>query len=741
MIPRINLVYLFIFFSISLFMLPDLVQAQRKLKWKDVYPYLESGDLKNGLPIVREFLLSEPDHSSANFQMANIYLERFYSMDPLTQFDTRVKNAERANLHFIKSKVLVDEKEAKRNSKYYSNFETLNDKGKMKVDPEFIVQIVDSGFYAVDHFLKKGKIVHYHFTKGVENYDRSGKYYDQINRKYPTLKELYLQYDDKVKELLDKMITTYDSALYHLDQLKLALGDYPIEDYLPQYQERTIKTYRLDGLDTDTNFLQNNLSLWNYGKWAKEINSTVNGEIDDLRQSIQKNHAKFLSTEDRIKELDPLLDSIALVTLDRSLVFRLRRYDPSTFLLPLLQYQEKKQDLYKTNYFDLQRTQDQNRKLNLLGRGIHQSNQLTAFLEETEERSDALALFKQRDYISKNFTNEAAYLDFLKNEKKKVNEYKTSFADSIYDILMTASYDPMSPPQLHSFKERTFPTKVVGFRQDMLIGNNAITLYKLENAEGAELYGGAFFNQKNSRYNVFIAKVISDEVLWLKEFNEKIDDNDTDNYLGGITATSDGYAFNLFLSNRETGDTKNLIFSLDNEGEITNRMSSFSSKFPRSILYNEFNSSYTCIYHGEAYYNQLEHEGEAEVINLNKDQFVFWRSKFNLNGTIEALFSFGEETLLIGNLREISFEDGKSQKNNYISPFGIQLSAQGERISFQVFDSGRSYFTNNVVKVNSEQINLIGYTGSSRQAAFMAQPDVHHIISSDLDTVYKRIGF
>ena len=109
--------------------------AAQDLKYKDIYPLIESRNFSDAVPRVREFLLQEPDHPSANFQLAIIYERRYQGYDPITQYRPAMKNAENAKLLFLKAQMLIDEREIKRNGKkYYTNFAKLDNRGKLTVE-------------------------------------------------------------------------------------------------------------------------------------------------------------------------------------------------------------------------------------------------------------------------------------------------------------------------------------------------------------------------------------------------------------------------------------------------------------------------------------------------------------------------------------------------------------------------------------------------------------------------------
>ena len=74
----------------------------QELKYKDIYPLVESRNFSDAVPRLREFLLQEPDHPSANLQLALIYKRRYQSYDPIMQHRPAMKNAENSKFTFNK---------------------------------------------------------------------------------------------------------------------------------------------------------------------------------------------------------------------------------------------------------------------------------------------------------------------------------------------------------------------------------------------------------------------------------------------------------------------------------------------------------------------------------------------------------------------------------------------------------------------------------------------------------------
>ena len=96
----------------------------QKLKYKDIYPLLETKNYDSGIPTLRKFL-SDPknaDHANGNYQMGLYYESRVDEMD-LIKDSTTIQVATDSAIYFLaRGKQLITEKELKKNDDYYQAF-------------------------------------------------------------------------------------------------------------------------------------------------------------------------------------------------------------------------------------------------------------------------------------------------------------------------------------------------------------------------------------------------------------------------------------------------------------------------------------------------------------------------------------------------------------------------------------------------------------------------------------------
>ncbi|WP_420318338.1 hypothetical protein [Ekhidna sp.] len=95
----------------------------QKIKYKDLYPILEAKNYDEGIPKLKQYL-NDGDHkkeANPNLQMGIWLHSRLMNLENAN--NTKISQVGDSALFFLnKAKGLIDEKELKRNDKYYQEF-------------------------------------------------------------------------------------------------------------------------------------------------------------------------------------------------------------------------------------------------------------------------------------------------------------------------------------------------------------------------------------------------------------------------------------------------------------------------------------------------------------------------------------------------------------------------------------------------------------------------------------------
>ena len=91
---------------------------------------------------------------------------------------------------------------------------------------------------------------------------------------------------------LEELENSFDSTIYYLQNYQTAIKNYPIKNYNQKYKLLPIETYRLHGL-TGSDFLKDEIPIWNYGTWVKNVRQVIKTDIEDMRNQINKADQKL----------------------------------------------------------------------------------------------------------------------------------------------------------------------------------------------------------------------------------------------------------------------------------------------------------------------------------------------------------------------------------------------------------------------------------------------------------------
>ena len=320
-------------------------------KYKDIFPQIISANSENSFEILNSYLQNNLDHPNANLRVALIYADRYKSTDALREYEKAIALAEQAKIKLFKARLVLTEKEVKKNEEYYFG---LSNVSGAPVYSE-LTNLIISEEQQVAEFLQKAPVIFSQFISSVEKYDQAVKTFAGIVGSYASLKELYLLYDDSLKQQLTTLKGDYDSTKVYFDNYLKSRNEYKLNAISQTYSENTINVYRLDGLVTQINFLQPKIALWNYSSWVDSVNLVISETIDGLRKDLYDNEKKLrIGVEEASKTNKP--DSFNVIHADKALVFNLLKYDYKNAIVPLLHYYEFKQqfiiDQKRQTYFD-----------------------------------------------------------------------------------------------------------------------------------------------------------------------------------------------------------------------------------------------------------------------------------------------------------------------------------------------------------------------------------------------------
>ncbi|HQQ97305.1 MAG TPA: hypothetical protein PLX35_08575 [Cyclobacteriaceae bacterium] len=737
-----------------IFMLTLLLPAAhaQKVRYKDLFPRfagMTTPELRNAL---KEYLVEDLEHPNANFRLALVYEQNYKTADPLTQYAFALANAEQAKLRFLKSRLLVDEREVSRNNEYYAPlYKTVDAKGKPFVEAAVVLKKIGNGYDSSQIFINKLPPIYTSFTRSVNFYDKAVKAFAKLNDTYASLDDLYLLYDEKVDKQLEQLKLDFDSARHYLDLYGKLITTYPIAYHHQQYHVRPIITFRLDGLITRMNFLTDNIELWDYAGWVDNIRKDVNGDIAALRSKLNVNEEKIDAS---LKALEaPVGPTPVPVRPDKQLVFTLNNFDKQSLVLALLDYKNFKQDwLLKARPF-VPDSANQLRNAEVYSTLLYANRSADTLLDVVRNRLQPIKIRKHQAFFEKYYGTADGLKKFAADEKTMINSTLATYAAGLKSavVTMATTVDKYEAEKVVKFGKYTIPYAVGTVTPEALIKGDPINLQMRRNSDGSVYLIGIYVPDKKANTKAtYVAHVNPDgKPGWMKTYDIRIDSlskvPDAHTQPGPSVLTQEGCMVLLRTSPLVESASLNTVVYLNEKGEEKFKIKLKERNYPRRLLYVEKSNAFVLLLKGNAEQEDYAVSEPITLLSINAIGDVAWRRNVEISGTITDLIGLIDGFLVAGNYTVIRDLNGKEFKTSgaqgQCSPYAIRIGEKGDVLRIHAFVTKGSVYLAQVVKVNDASINLLGIDATLPVGATLAtvphEKIIHIMINRLTETIYS----
>ncbi len=731
-------------FAILLF-LPLFGNAQR-VKFKDLVLLLPGYSQEQQRSELREYLSADPDHPNANFRMALIYESCYKKSDPLTNYEYVLANAEQAKLRYLKSGILVDDKEVSRNDEFYAPmFKMYDAKGKPAVQFPVIKAKIKGGYDSAQIFIQKIPIIYSAFTKSVNFYDLAVHDFAKVVSEFTSIEDLYLMHDDILDARLLKIKSNYDSSVFYLKKYIGFIKEYPIAFHKQTYKIKPIVTYRLDGLMTTINFLSDNINLWDYSSWVDEVRKKISGEVAELRKKINSANEKLDETITAISAA-PSSKLPSPVKVEKQLAFNINNLDRQSVVLALLDYKAFKQEAdiqLKSVVYD---TMPSAHNAETLTRLIYTNRKADSLVSDFKSVVTPYKISKHKQFVSK-FYGALPGLEKYAGEQKqeitrKFDEHRQELLKNVTSVNFSAEPYTTKDGVLKGGRY-PIPLGLQTATVEALDQGLLITRFNRKNQDGSAYVAGIYKpDKKKNIINTFLGRVGADGRLsWFKEVNIPIDSavkDDANTYFTTAVPTQEGCALVLRSVHVSRGDVVNSFYYFNDKGEVKSKKKLTEKTFPRFILFNEKSNSFSVFLKGSDEKQNFNVAEPIQAIGINVLGEIIWKNEnISLTGTLTDVISLSDGYMLAGNYFILNDQNNKEVRTKMTagecSPYLIRLSERGVVLLSKPFTSPSSFYLQKLVKVGDMSIHLLGHAQTMEMGAngsFNPSDKVLHIMSN-----------
>ncbi len=186
----------------------------QKIKYKDLYVLLRAKNYKDGAVFLQKFLVDNPEHPNANYQMGLMLEFKLAEYDLIKESENIVSRADSAILYFNKAYSFINEKEVKKHGDYYALFKRRNLRtGKFEVILSDVQLDIENRKNVLENKKVNIAFISVAFNNSFKFYERARLAYEGIKELYKDELSLWLGANDSTVAEIKQIIMQYDSAL------------------------------------------------------------------------------------------------------------------------------------------------------------------------------------------------------------------------------------------------------------------------------------------------------------------------------------------------------------------------------------------------------------------------------------------------------------------------------------------------------------------------------------------------
>ncbi len=283
----------------------------QKVKYKDLYPLLESRQYDLAIPLLRKYLLDikNSNNASAHLQMA-MYMEKLSMQEDILK-RTEIANSysDSAANYYQRSRDLLTEKHLKKNTDYFRSYERRDVRsGKVGIKAADVQYQLEKNIERLN--IRKGLVreLKDYYVKGTEAYDSAQSIFRKLRESYPTDKGLYLKSDQSTLNMLDLLGKQCENALVNLGEFRSMIGSIEKPGYDPKITLVPVENYESDGITGIDPALQD-IKVWDYSEWGKAVKTKMKTQVWPVRDDLAEydrdlNELRNKMTTDSISVMD-----------------------------------------------------------------------------------------------------------------------------------------------------------------------------------------------------------------------------------------------------------------------------------------------------------------------------------------------------------------------------------------------------------------------------------------------------
>ncbi len=704
--------YYLLIFMLFVFLVSNSYSfAQKNLKYKDVFKTVVDKSKEEAYSTLLIYQKQDPYFPNTYFQLGLIAQYWSKDYDALTNIRDVKLFIYNTNLYFGLAKGKLTEKDVRKNAEYYQNVKALKEIEKPSFEDVnfFINERLDEN----KEYEKNVNIVTNYFNSSIIHYNHCIRIFKEINEENRKIKDIFLTADELFLQKLDKLESSFDSTIFYLQNYQTAIKNYPIKDYNQKYKLFPIETYRLQGL-TSSNFLNDEIRLWDYGSWTKQLRSVLDNEIKPLRNEILKANSKLEKSIEDIQNSKKYKPDFNTYIVDEKLINLISKFDYNSILIALFKYKTAKQKFLAFSKQPFNDINDTTNTYSLLQKArfynelIKKKEPVDSLRTDLGKRIKPKDIRKYKQFFEDNYGGESGLRSYVQNESTFLNN---TVEQSINNYKIFILRDLL---HIHSAVDLPYRNTVIRLKienkafDEAVAGEFIITTANKDNS--GNYYAAGYIKQKNPGVSAFILKTNKlENIEWLKIYPVSAS---SDDYGSFVQATETGCE--LLVTSIKGSQIKNRIFRLDQTGKLLSKKDISVALIPRYFNFDEINQNYLIAFKGTTIDDFESLSDNLVITRYNSDFSEDWTSLLNIKGNLVNILKMNRSYFIITNFSKyaagskiLSSKAGLEKEQTNALLFVLDESGQIEKTI--PYESSNAYFIAKAYKLNSNTINLFGF--------------------------------
>ncbi len=275
----------------------------QKIKYKDLFPVLNSKNYAQGGPQLRQFL-SDPKNAeepNANLQMGLMLEDQFLKYDIIDDSSRIYTSGDSAILYFKKSISLIDEKELKKRDEYYQPFFRRDLRtGEFGIKVSDVHLDIEKKIDAINGRISDVKKLNATLNGIKENQNVAAEGYRRLTDKFDSYKTMLLAAGQQETAIITAIKTYGTNAKNDAEDIQEQAKKLGSDKYQSEVEFLSIEKFGEDGL-SQPDIMDGAISLWDFESWGLDAQSEIRGSIGLFKGMISKYVKELRSKKTRLK--------------------------------------------------------------------------------------------------------------------------------------------------------------------------------------------------------------------------------------------------------------------------------------------------------------------------------------------------------------------------------------------------------------------------------------------------------